>query len=164
MTPTAPSFRQNSALSSDDTTATGRPPNSRTIWMAIEPRPPAPPHTRTGSPSPTTFGGHPRSIRYAVAPTRVGAAAASHVSWGALGRHWWAWTFVNCPKEPQFDSYPQILNEGWNMGSSRRSASRSHCPLWTTTWSPTFQYVTASPTAYTTPEASEPPMWNSVGS
>src|SRR5687768_8342846 len=112
MTPAAPSFLQNSALSSEETTATGFPPNSRAIWMAIDPSPPAPPHTSTASPSSTTCGGHPRSIRYAVAPTRVGAAAASQVRWGALGRHWCAWTLVNWANEPQFDSYPQIRKEG----------------------------------------------------
>src|SRR6266550_3185514 len=85
--PTAPSLRQNSALSSEEITATALPPNAVAIWMAMDPSPPAPPHTRTTSPSFTTLGGQPRSIRYAVAPTSVGAAAASHVSWGAFGRH-----------------------------------------------------------------------------
>src|ERR687888_1877158 len=106
MVPAAPSFMQNSALSSEDTTATALPPISRTIWMAMLPRPPAPPHTSTTSPSWTVWGGHPISIRYAVAPTRVGAAACSHVSWGPLGRHWWDWTLVNWAKDPQLVSYP----------------------------------------------------------
>src|SRR5919198_2952585 len=108
MTPTAPSFVQNSPLLSDDTTATGLPPIPRTIWMAMPPSPPAPPQISTGSPSRTVLGGHPISILYAVAPTSVGAAACSHVSWGALGRHWCAWTFVNCANDPQLVSYPQI--------------------------------------------------------
>src|SRR6266571_2142115 len=130
-TPTAPSFRQNSALSSEETTATARPPISRTIWMAIDPRPPAPPHTSTGSPSSTTLGGQPISMRYAVAPTRVGAAACSHVRWGALGRHWCAWTLVNWANEPQFDSYPQMRYEGANPGSPQprtTGSSGSHGP------------------------------------
>src|SRR5947209_17398515 len=76
ITPTAPSFLQNSNLSSLDTTATGSAPASAAIWIAIEPSPPAPPHTRTASPAATSFGGQPCSIRYAVAPTSVGAAAA----------------------------------------------------------------------------------------
>jgi hypothetical protein len=32
------------------------------------------------------------------------------------------------------------------------------------TWSPTFGVETPSPTAHTTPDASLPPMWKSVGS
>src|SRR5438309_6301636 len=129
--PTAPSFLQNSPFSSLDTTATGFPPASRTIWMAIEPSPPAPPHTRTGSPSATTFGGHPCSIRYAVAPTSVGAAACSHVRCGAFGMHWWAWTLVNWANDPQFDSYPQIRYVSENPGSSPPlicGSSTSHWP------------------------------------
>src|SRR5690606_39630230 len=103
ITPTAPSFLQNSFLLSPDTTATGRPPAARTIWIAIEPRPPAPPHTSTGSPGCTTLGGQPWSMRYAVAPTSMYAAASSHVSRAGLGTHWWSWTLVNCAKLPQLD-------------------------------------------------------------
>jgi hypothetical protein len=43
-------------------------------------------------------------------------------------------------------------------------SSASHWPQWMTTWSPTDGLVTPSPTAHTTPEASLPPMWKSVGS
>ena len=50
------------------------------------------------------FGDQPCSMRYAVAPTSMYAAASSHVRCGGLGRHWWSWTFVNCAKLPQFDS------------------------------------------------------------
>ena len=52
-------------------------------------RPEAPeaPQTSTTSPCFTVFGGQPWSIRYAVAPVSVGAAASSHVSGSALGRH-----------------------------------------------------------------------------
>ena len=71
ITPFAPSWRQNSYFDSSETTATGTPPDSRTIWIAMQPRPPAPPQTSTGSPSRTTFGGQPRSIRQAVAPTSM---------------------------------------------------------------------------------------------
>ena len=35
----------------------------------------------------TVFGGHPCSIRYAVAPVSVGAAASSQASASAFGRH-----------------------------------------------------------------------------
>src|ERR1051325_6720313 len=104
ITPTAPSFLQNSFFESPDTTATARPPAARTIWIAIEPRPPAPPHTRIGSPAVTTFGDQPWSMRYAVAPTSMYAAASSHVRCGGLGRHWWSCTFVYCAKLPQLDS------------------------------------------------------------
>ncbi len=92
---------QKSNLSSLETTAIGIPPNSRAIWIAIEPRPPEPPQTSTTSPFSTVCGGQARSMRYAVAPTSVGAAASSHVRCGALGRHWCACTFVNCANEPQ---------------------------------------------------------------
>src|SRR5688572_2556426 len=104
ITPTAPSFLQYSILSSPDTTATGRPPAARAICSAIVPSPPAPPHTSTGSPSPTTFGDQPCSMRYAVAATSMYALAASQVRCGGLGRHWWSWTLVNCAKLPQLDS------------------------------------------------------------
>src|SRR5438552_13846572 len=116
--PTAPSFLQNSPFSSELTTATALPPASRTIWTAIEPSPPAPPQTSTASPSSTTFGGQPCSIRYAVAPTSVGAAASSHVRCAAFGMHWCACTFVNCANDPQFVSYPQIRYVSEKPGSS----------------------------------------------
>src|SRR4051794_19473574 len=87
ITPAAPSFLQNSFLLSPETTATGRAPAALQIWIAIEPRPPAPPQIRTGSPGPTTFGAQPCSMRYAVAPTSMYAADSSHVSCGGLGRH-----------------------------------------------------------------------------
>ena len=85
--PTAPSSMQCSAFSFEDTTATARPPASDTSWIASDPSPPAPPHTSTTSPGCTVFGGHPCSIRYAVAPVSVGAAASSHVSASPFGRH-----------------------------------------------------------------------------
>ena len=88
ITPTAPSRVQNSFLLSPDTTATGRASAARAIWIAIEPSPPAPPQIRTGSPAATTFGDQPCSMRYAVAATSMYDAAASHVRWGGLGRHW----------------------------------------------------------------------------
>src|SRR5262245_559051 len=69
ITPTAPSLLQNSFLLSPDTTATGRAPAARAIWIAIEPSPPAPPQIKIGSPAPTTFGAQPWSMRYAVAAT-----------------------------------------------------------------------------------------------
>src|ERR1041384_3683292 len=56
ITPTAPRFLQNSFSESPDTPATGRAPAARAIWSAIEPSPPAPPQTSTGSPAPSTFG------------------------------------------------------------------------------------------------------------
>src|SRR5712672_1546718 len=77
ITPTAPRFLQNSFFESPDTTATGRPPAARAIWIAIEPSPPAPPHTSTGSPGATTLGDQPCSMRYAVAPTSMYAAAST---------------------------------------------------------------------------------------
>ena len=91
------------AVARDDRDRAARPP-ARAIWIAIEPRPPAPPQIRTGSPGCTTFGGQPCSMRYAVAPTSMYAAASSHVRCSGLGTHWWSWTFVNCAKLPQFDS------------------------------------------------------------
>src|SRR3972149_1543634 len=112
MQPLAPSRWQNSNLSSLETTATGTAPASRAIWIAMEPRPPEPPPTRTTSPSLTVLGDQWCSMRYAVAPTSVGAAAASQVSCGALARHWCACTFANCANDPQFVSYTQILNKG----------------------------------------------------
>src|SRR5215471_4256685 len=48
ITPTAPSFLQKSFFESPDTTATGSAPAARAIWIAIEPRPPAPPQISTG--------------------------------------------------------------------------------------------------------------------
>src|SRR3990172_12134446 len=114
MHPLAPSFMQKSNLSSLYTTVMGIPPSCFTIWIAIEPSPPEPPQTSTASPLRTTFGVQFVSIRYAVAPTSVGAAASSQVRCGAFGRHWCACTLVNCAKLPQLLSYPQILNEGSN--------------------------------------------------
>src|SRR3712207_3937406 len=101
MYPTAPRDFAYSPFSSDPTTATARAPARLTSWIPSEPSPPEPPHTRTTSPSLTVFGGQPWSIRYAVPPVSVGAAASSHVRCSALGRHWCAWTFVNCANEPQ---------------------------------------------------------------
>ena len=54
---------QNARLSSSDTTATARPPTAELITRAMLPRPPAAPHTSTGSPGSTTFGGQPISMR-----------------------------------------------------------------------------------------------------
>src|SRR5580765_8247761 len=107
MYPTAPSCLAYSPFSSVDVTATARPPASVTSCTASEPRPPDPPQTRTGSPGSTTLGGQPKSIRYAVPPVSVGAAASSHVSCSALGMHWWSCTFVNWAIDPQQVSYPQ---------------------------------------------------------
>src|SRR3954454_22517153 len=101
MKPTAPSCFAYSPFSSVDTTATARPPALVTSCTASDPRPPEPPHTSTGSPGSTTLGGQPNSIRYAVPPVSVGAAASSHVSCSAFGMHWWSWTFVNCAIDPQ---------------------------------------------------------------
>ena len=52
----------------------------------------------------TLCGGQPCSMRYAVAPTSMYAAASSHVRCVGFGRHWCACTFVNCAKLPQFVS------------------------------------------------------------
>src|SRR6185295_5749014 len=104
ITPTAPRFLQNSFLESPETTATGRAPAARAIWIAIEPSPPAPPQISTGSPAVRTLGGQPYSMRYAVAATSVYAAACSQVRCGGLGRHWWSWTRAYCAKLPQLDS------------------------------------------------------------
>src|SRR5262245_11254435 len=101
MEPTAPSCFAYSPFSSVDTTATARPPAFVTSWTASDPSPPEPPHTSTGSPGSTTFGGQPKSIRYAVPPVRVGAAASSQVRRSAFGMHWWSCTLVNCDIEPQ---------------------------------------------------------------
>ena len=87
MNPTAPCSTANAPLSADDTTATALAPASVTSWTASDPRPPEAPQTSTTSPRSTVFGGQPWSIRYAVAPVSVGAAASSHVSGSALGRH-----------------------------------------------------------------------------
>ena len=79
----------------------------------------------------TTFGGQPCSMRYAVAPTSMYAAASSHVRRAGLGTHWWSWTFVYCAKLPQFDSYPQICWVGANIGSlpaRTHGSSGSHMP------------------------------------
>ncbi len=50
------------------------------------------------------------------------------------------------------------------MPARTQGSSSSHWPACTTTRSPTCTFVTASPTAYTIPDASEPTMWKSVGS
>src|ERR1043165_2789832 len=104
ITPTAPSFLQNSFFESPETTATGSAPAARAIWIAIEPSPPAPPQIRIGSPGPAMLGAQPCSMRYAVAATSMYAAASSHVRCGGLGRHWWSCTLVYCAKLPQLDS------------------------------------------------------------
>src|SRR5262245_5274549 len=104
--PTAPSLLQNAILSSLEMTATGTPPAAFAIWMAWEPSPPAPPQTSTTSPAPTVCGGQLISMRYAVAPTSMYAAAASQDRCGGFGRHWCACTRVNCAKLPQLLSYP----------------------------------------------------------
>src|SRR5688572_27943173 len=104
ITPTAPSFLQNSFFESPETTATGRAPAARAIWIAIEPSPPAPPQIRIGSPGPTTLGDQPCNMRYAVAPTSMYGSASAHVGCGALGMHWWSCTLLHCAKLPQSDS------------------------------------------------------------
>src|SRR6059036_2636091 len=133
--PTAPSFAQYSPLSSELTTATARPPALATSWMASEPSPPEPPHTSTTSPGCTVCGGHPKSIRYAVPPVRVGAAASSQVRWSAFGRHWCSWTLVNWAIEPQHVSYPHTRKLAARPGSlpaRAHGSSRSHWPGWIT--------------------------------
>src|SRR3990172_3239677 len=105
---------------------------------------------RTTSPFSTVCGGQARSMRYAVAPTSVGAAASSQVRCGALGKHWCACTFANCANDPQLVSYPHILNEELNIGSLpafTNGSSLSHQPQWITTRSPTLTLVTPLPTA-----------------
>ncbi len=72
--------------------------------MAMVPRPPAPPHTSTTLFGRTMCGVQFVSMRYAVEPTSVGAAAASHDRCFAFGITWCAHTFVNCAKLPQFVS------------------------------------------------------------
>ena len=69
--PLAPMLLQKSILSSLEMTATGTPPAARAIWMAWQPRPPAPPQTSTTSPVFTVCGGQLISMRYAVAPTSM---------------------------------------------------------------------------------------------
>ena len=87
MYPSAPSPTQYSPLSALETTATGIPPACLTSWIAWLPRPPEPPQTRTMSSFCTVLPAQPKSIRWAVVPTSVDAAAASHVRWSAFGRH-----------------------------------------------------------------------------
>src|SRR5919198_1757363 len=150
MKPTAPSSFAYSPLSALLTTATAFAPASVTSCTASEPSPPEAPHTSTTSPSLTVFGGQPWSIRYAVAPVSVGAAASSHVSCSAFGRHWCAWTLQNCEKEPQHVSYPHTRKLWASPGSppsATKGSSWSHCPAWTTTRSPTSTFTTSSPTA-----------------
>ncbi len=164
MYPAAPRLTQNSPRSSPEATATGMPPQARTIWIAWEPSPPLPPHTSTTSFSRTTWGSQPHSMRYAVAPTSMYAAAAAQLSRGGLGSSWCACTSVNCAKLPQLVSYPQMRALGAVIGSppaTMNGSAVSHCPQCTTTSSPTRTLSTPSPTAYTTPEASLPPMWKS---
>src|SRR6185295_7600725 len=121
------------------------------------PSPPEPPQTRTTSFGFTVCSGQAMSMRYAVAPTSMYAAAASHVRCFGFGRHWWACTLVNCAKLPQLVSYPQIWKLGANLGSCPAftyGSLRSQTPQWITTSSPTLWVVTSLPTAYTTPDAS----------
>src|SRR5262245_11816656 len=101
MYPTAPRSLAYSPLSALLTTATALAPASETSCTASDPSPPEAPHTRTTSSCPTVFGGQPWSMRYAVAPVSVGAAASSHVSRSAFGKHWCACTLLNCANEPQ---------------------------------------------------------------
>src|SRR3954462_2892958 len=100
MYPTAPRFFVYSPFSSEETTVTAFAPAAATSWVASDQRPPAPPQTRTTSPSWTVLGAQPWSIRYAVAPVSVGAAASSHVRCGAFGMSWCACTLQNCANEP----------------------------------------------------------------
>src|SRR3990170_271987 len=145
MYPTAPRLFEYSPFSSLETTATALAPASATSCTASEPRPPEAPQTSTTSPSFTVLGAQPWSIRYAVEPVSVGAAASSQVRRSAFGRHWCAWTFANCANEPQHESYPHTRKLGARPGSSppiTHGSSMSHCPACTTTWSPTFTFVT----------------------
>src|SRR4030066_1184659 len=103
MHPPAPRLFAYSPFSSEETTATALAPASATSCTASDPSPPEPPHTRTTSPSFTVFGGQPRSIRYAVEPVSVGAAASSHVRCSAFGRHWWGCTLQNWANDPQHE-------------------------------------------------------------
>ena len=59
----AAGINYNNVWSSLETTAIGMPPASLTSWMAIEPRPPAPPQIRTGSPGRTVWPCQPNSCR-----------------------------------------------------------------------------------------------------
>src|ERR1700722_8533449 len=127
---------QYSPRSGPDVTATGIAPLAFAIWMACEPRPPDPPQTSTTSPSRTVCGCHEQSIRYAVAPTSVPAAAAAQLSWGGLGNNWCACTSVYCAKLPQLVSYPQIRALGAMIGSPPaviHGSSGSHMPQCATT-------------------------------
>ena len=80
-----------------------------------------------------------------------------------MGNSCWACTRQYSANEPQFDSYAQIFCCVHAIGSSPLHSA--HSPQlwlqWMTTSSPTFQRVTPGPTAATTPEASDPPMWKS---
>jgi hypothetical protein len=80
--------------------AIGVAPAALTIWMAIEPRPPAPPQMSATSPSFTAWVSQPCSIRQAVAATSVYAAASSHDMCLGLGMHCWPCTLVNWAKLP----------------------------------------------------------------
>lgn len=69
---------------------------------------------------------------------------------------------ANCAKEPKFSSYPHTVCEDDVAGSApsrMSSALSSHWLPSSTTSSPGFSVRTSSPTAHTTPEPSEPPMW-----
>src|SRR6202140_8076 len=164
MKPRAPRSMQYCPRSGPDVTATGIAPLAFAIWIACEPRPPEPPQIRTTAFSATGRGGHEESIRYAVAPTSVHAAAAAQLRCGDLGSSWCAWTSVYWAKLPQLVSYPQIRALGAMIGSPPEvihGSAESQTPQWATTWSPTRTPSTPSPTAQTMPEASLPPMWKS---
>src|ERR1022692_699455 len=148
--------------SGPDVTAIGIAPLALAIWIACDPRPPEPPQMRTTSFSRTVCGSQEQSIRYAVAPTSVHAAAAAQLSAGDLGSSWCAWTSVYCAKLPQLVSYPQMRALGAMIGSPPRviqGSAASQTPQCATTWSPTLTLSTPSPTAQTIPDASLPPMW-----
>ena len=80
--------------------ATGVAPAALAIWIAIEPRPPAPPQISTTSPFFTALAPQPCSIRQAVAATSVYAADSSQVMCLGFGMHCCAWTRVNWAKLP----------------------------------------------------------------
>ncbi len=61
--PLAPSDMTKSRLSSSEITAIALPPEAAISWIAIEPRPPAPPQTRTLSPGLRACGRWPNSMR-----------------------------------------------------------------------------------------------------
>ena len=63
MAPLAPRLMTKSRLSSSEITAIALAPLAAMIWIAIEPRPPAPPQTSTLSLGLSACGGWPNSIR-----------------------------------------------------------------------------------------------------